>query len=351
MKLTIGTICSLFALLFLCGSGAAKAQRTQNSTGLPYLVQEVCVDQTGAVLRIDPYFCPKGDTLRQLQIGEPLPYHKHNQVEPHNPVSPQSGIDRDSDFEQHDSYPVRALNGNLLSIDPFGFEPDRSNARLDGYDVYRIDDGWTSVEETRDSGGFSITWYGANCKTYNGWVFFPLADLTPSASRPARRTSRFPASIGRRMANIGRAIAHQPLRPHLRNRLSGEQLCHPGASCPSKNYEEPLTSWEFLPKYPFAGIGSNPVKRLDAIRSIHGFIDSPGFVAHGDLEVFYFTKLYGSTRWEDWMPVQEVQANPQYQRIAEQASKYCHGTGDVEYHGVKFVVTYCRDWSAVTVLG
>lgn len=50
------------------------------------------------------------------------------------------------------------------------------------------------------------------------------------------------------------------------------------------------------------------------------------------------------------MPAGEVKANPRLQRIAEQASKYCHGTNDVEYHGVKFVVTYCRDWSAVSVL-
>ena len=50
------------------------------------------------------------------------------------------------------------------------------------------------------------------------------------------------------------------------------------------------------------------------------------------------------------MPVSEVKANPRLQRAAEQASKYCHGTGEVEYHGVKFVVTFCRDWSAVSVV-
>ena len=50
------------------------------------------------------------------------------------------------------------------------------------------------------------------------------------------------------------------------------------------------------------------------------------------------------------MPLKEVEANPQYRRLAENASKYCKGTGDVDYRGVKFVVTYCRDWSAVTAL-
>jgi hypothetical protein len=314
------------------------------------MVQEVCVSETGAVLPVDPYTCPKSDTLRPLQIGERLPYHKHNQVEPHSPASPQDGLDRDSDFEQHDSYPVRGLNGKVLSIDPFDFEPDRSNARLDGYDVYRIDDGWTSVEGTRDNGGFGITWFGANCKTHNGWVFFPLADLTPSGIKAGEAKMPISGVYYEKDGEHWPGNCPSTSQASATQSTAGDQLCHPGASCPSKDYEEPLTSWEFLPNYAFAGIGSNPVKRLDAIRTFHGFIDNPDFFAHGDLEVFYFTKLYGSTRWEDWMPLKEVEANPQYQQLAEQASKYCKGTGDHDYHGVKFVVTYCRDWSAVTVL-
>jgi hypothetical protein len=350
MKLTVSATGSLFALLFLCGPRTAKAQQAQDSTALPYLVQEVCIDQTGAVLRIDPYFCPKNDTLRQLQIGEPLPYHKHNQVEPHNPLSPQEGEDKDSDFELHDSYPVRGLNGNVLSIDPFDFEPDRFSSRLDGYDVYRIDDGWTSVEETRDSGGFGITWFGANCKLYNGWVFFPLADLSASGIKTGEVKMPISGVYWEKDGEHWPGNCLSASQASATQSTAGDLTCHPGASCPSKDYENPLTSWEFIPNYPFAGIGNNPVKRLDTIRSIHGFIDSPDFLAHGDLEVFYFTKLYGSTRWEDWMPVGALKANRKAQRAAEQASKFCHGTDDVEYHGVKFVVTFCRDWSAVSVL-
>ena len=350
MKLTITAIWSLFALLFLCRPGTAKAQRAQDSTVLPYMVQEVCIDQSGAVLHIDPFFCPKNGTLRQLQIGEPLPYHKHNQVEPHNPELPQDYEDKDGDFEQHDSYPVRDLNGKVLSIDPFDFEPERYSARLDGYDVYRIDDGWTSVEETRDSGGFGITWFGADCNLYNGWVFFPLADLTSSGIKAGEANMPISGVYWEKdgehwpgnCPSASKASATQP--------APGEMACHPGASCPSKKYETPLTTWEFIPNYPFAGIGNNPVKKLDTIRSIHGFIDGPDFLAHGDLEVFYFTKLYGSTRWEDWMPVSEVEADPRFRQMAQQVSKYCHGTDDVEHRGVKFRVTYCRDWSAVSVL-
>jgi len=348
MKLASRTIWSLFALLFLCAPGAVNAQQAQDSTVLPYLVQEVCVDPSGAVLRIDPYFCPKNSTLRPLLIGEPLPYHKHNQVEPHNPVAPHEGDDKDSDFELHDSYPVRALNGKVLSIDPFDFEPDRFSARLDGYDVYRIDDGWTSVEETRDSGGFGITWFGGGCKPYNGWVFYPMADLTATGIKTGE--TRMPISGVYWEKNGEHWLGEcSTASEATADKVAPGELCHPGASCPSKDFEKPLTTWEFIPNYPFAGIGGNPVKRLDTIRSIHGFIDSPEFLAHGDLEVFYFTKLYGSTRWEDWMPVSALKANPLARRTAEQVSKYCHGTDDVEYRGVKFVVTFCRDWSAVSV--
>lgn len=348
MRLAAIAIWSLLAILFLCGPGAGMAQ-AQDSTDLPYMVQQVCVDQTGAVLAIDPYLCPKNDTLRPLQVGELLPYHKHNQVEPHSPVSAKEGEDKDSDYELHDSYPVRAPNGKVLSINPFGFEPDRFSARLDGYDIYRVDEGWTSVEGTRDAGGFGITWFGADCKLYNGWVFFPLSDLTPTGLKAGQVNMPISGVYYEKNGEHwpGNCVPAPKASPA--KAASGE-LCHPGASCPSKDYETPLTTWEFLPNYPFAGIGRNPVKRLDAIRSIHGFLEGPEFLERGDLEVFYFTKLYGSTRWEDWMPVAEVKASPRLQQMAQQASKYCHGTDDVEYHGVKFMITYCRDWSAVTVL-
>lgn len=350
MKQTVSAICSLFAILFLCELGVAKAQGAQDSTVLPYMVQEVCVDQTGAVQRIDPYFCPKSDTLRQLQPGELLPYHKHNLVESgQNPAPEKHDPDKDSDFEQHDSYPVRALNGTMLSIDPFDFEPAGTNAALDGYDVYRVDAGWVSVEETRDSGGFGITWYGAHCKPYNGWVFFPLGDLTPSGIKAGQTKKPISGVYWEKDGEHwpGKCPTYQA---SLAQADPGELLCYPGANCPSKQFQEPLTTWDFIPKYPFAGVGNTPVKRLDTVRSIHGFINSPEFLAHGNLEVFYFTKLYGSTRWEEWEPLKEVEANPFDQREAEEASKYCKGTSDVEYQGVKFVVTMCRDWSAVTVL-
>lgn len=350
MKLAIGAIGSLFALLVLCGIGTARAQQAQSSTVLPYLVQEVCVARTGAVLRIDPYFCSKNDTLRQLRIGEPLPYHKHYQVEAHDPVAQQQDEDRVRDFKLHDSYPVRALNGTVLSINPFGLEPDTNNASLYGYDVYRIDDGWASVEETRDHGGFGITWFGSNCKPYNGWVFFPMADLTPSGIKPGQVKRPISGVYWEKDGEPWPGKCASASQPSPVQSTSAEAHCHPGASCPSKNYEEPLTTWEFIPNYPFGGIGKNPVKRLDTIRSIHGFFNSPDFLAHGDLEVFYFTKLYGSTRWEDWVPLQEWEATPRYKRRAEQVSNYCHRTGNVEYHGVKFVVVNCRDWSAVSVL-
>ena len=348
MKLTSSAICSLFALVALCAFGTAKTQETQDSTVLPYLVQEVCVNSSRKVLRIDPYFCPKTDTLRQLQIGEPLPYHKHNQVDPATAMDRPLNPDRDGDLELHDSYPVRALNGNVLSINPFDFEPDSFHAYLGGYDVYRITDGWATAEETRDSGGFSITWFGANCQ-WNGWLFFPMADLTPSGINAGDAIMPMAGGYWEKDGQHWPGACPSTYQASLPQSAPVSMLCNPGANCPS-TYQAPLESWEFIPNYPFAGIGKNPVKRLDAIRTIHNYSNTPQFLAHGNLEVFYFTKLYGSTRWEEWAPAKEVEADPQEQQTAAQVSKYCKGTGDVEYHGVKYVVIYCRDWSAVSVL-
>ena len=193
-------------------------------------------------------------------------------------------------------------------------------------------------EETRDSGGFAITWFSAHLQMFNGWGFFPLADLTPSGIKAGEAKMSISGVYWEKNGENWPGDCPSTWQASLAQSTPGELVCHPGAGCPSKHYEEPLTSWEFIPNYPFAGVGSNPVKRLDTIRSIHGFIDSPDFLEHGDLEVFYFTKLYGSTRWEDWMPLKEVEANPHYRRLAENASKYCKGTSDVEYRGVKFVV-------------
>ncbi|MFP5232341.1 MAG: hypothetical protein ACLGQX_06875 [Acidobacteriota bacterium] len=229
--------------------------------------------------------------------------------------------------QEHDSYPVRALNGEILIINPFDGEPYDRYEPHDGYDIYRIADGWASVGETKDGGGFSTTFFGANCKPYNGWVFFPASALASSQFKSGE--------------------AKMP--------IDGNYWEHNGESwpgkCPAAYNENSLTTWEFLHAYPFGGIGGNPVKRIDAIRPVHGSPNRPNFITEGHLEVFYFGKLYGATRWETWRPLQQVRTDPKTREAAAKVSGRCGQTGNVKYRGVQFAVTACQDWSAVRVLG
>lgn len=292
----------------------ACAQTLQKNMPADYLVQEVCIDQSGKMLPIDPYSCPQGDTSRPLEIGEPLPYHKHDQPGPNHPDG----------YQQHDSYPVRDLGGSLLIVNPFDYEPfDRFKSWRDGYDIYLVKDGWVSAGETKDGGGFSTTFFGANCRPYDGWVFFPASVF--ESPEPGR--------------------VEMPIHGNYWEQ-NGESW--PGA-CPSSYQMHSLTTWDFVKGNSFGGVGGNPVKTLDTLRSVHGFSTNPQFLAHGHLEVFYFTRLYGVTRWEVWTPREQVDTDDKLrQRTADVATR-CNNTDDINYEGEQFVVTACRDWSAVTV--
>jgi hypothetical protein len=79
---------------------------------------------------------------------------------------------------------------------------------------------------------------------------------------------------------------------------------------------------------------------MHTIVSYHGFEpnDVAGFKQHGHLEVFYFTREYGATRWEVWTPIDQQPTK----------TTWCSEPDTVDYKGVTFVVESCRDWSAVT---
>jgi hypothetical protein len=296
-----------------------SAQTQLNAEAMDFLVQKVCVDGTGQVERIDPYGCPAGDRLRALNPGESLPYHKHDQPDAAHPDGAQ----------RHDSWPVRDPSGKLLVINPFEYAPfGRFHPWGDGYDIYVVRDGWASVGETRDGGGFSTTFFGRNCTPYNGWVFFSLASL--ASGHPTDGSTFAP-------------ISGDHWEQH------GETW--PGV-CPSGYSLDSLTTWQWIRDYPFGGIGGAPVKPLDTIEVVHGFMRSARFLAQGHLEVFFFTKLYGITRWEVWRPRAQIESGTldaaQKEAVAR-AARMCSGAPDVVYQRENFVRAGCRDWSAVNV--
>jgi hypothetical protein len=103
-----------------------------------------------------------------------------------------------------------------------------------------------------------------------------------------------------------------------------------------------ITSWEFKPLFAFGGINGAPIKYIDTIVSSHGYSNDPSFVTAGHIETFYFTKLYGVTRWEAWYPTQ--------QNRPPQAVVTCNGLITVVYQGIPMTRVDCRDWSATQVI-
>ena len=275
-----------------------------------WFVQKVCVDSNGKVVMVDPYYCPTGDTLRPLRVGEALPYYRHDQPNP---------PDLPNGYQRSDSYPILDPMGNKLFINSRIWIDPRSNQiqHLPDYDVNLIRDGWTSVGETRDDGGFGQTFFGGNRRPYNGWVFFP--------------TNIF--------GNRGTPASGSVYMPIAGTSWEQDGVTAPG-ECPPHVSTDTLTSWRFVPKFVFSGIGGSPIKYLDTIISTHGYENSSGFLARGHLEVFYFTRLYGETRWEAWRPIAQG-IKTKYGR--------CSGPTVMAYKGVQFNLTDCRDWSAITV--
>jgi hypothetical protein len=312
-------IIGLAAFLCLAYQAAPAFAQTPLSyaQAMDFLVQKVCVDAGGHALPIDPYDCTAGDTLRSLRAGEPLPYHKHDQPDASHPEG----------LQRHDSYPLRDIEGHEVVANPFDYGPsfDHYKPWGDGYDIYLVRDGWASASKTQDGGGFSTTFYGSGCTPYNGWVFFDLASLRPSG--------------------IVDGSAYVPITGRYWEH-NGEPS--PGA-CPSSYSKDTLTTWEWIKEFPFGGIGGNPIKTLDAIRVVHGLQQTAAFAAQGHLEVFYFTKLYGITRWEVWVADQGIDSpDSALQKSIARAAQVCGGSPHVVYQGQNFTRTACRDWSAVT---
>jgi hypothetical protein len=239
-----------------------------------YLIQKVCVDTGGTVLIADPWRPPAGATLRNLAIGEKLPYFKHDQPMPGLP----------SGYQRHDSYPALDAAGNEIIINPFHYGDHPGN----GVDIYRVMDDWTSGAETQDGGGFWTTFFGTvngAVRPFNGWVFFSQNLLNSPT-----RTFTVKAPIAGRYWE-----------------QNGEYW--PGTT-PTSLGTDSETTFRIVKNCPFGGMNGNPVKTMDAIKVVHGYQSAvpqgnqvlhDQFMQKGHLEVFYFTQPYGSTRWEAWV--------------------------------------------------
>ena len=267
-----------------------------------WLVKSVCVGAANNILSIDPYNgCPAGTSLRKIQVGEALPY-----------------FNKDDFNSQWNNFPVRTASGQILVVDARQFGPnfDHQFRSHDQFDIYAVNvngDGWVSAINTRDGGGYNTTFFGPNCEVGGGWTLFPINGFR---------------SGGMNKLTIAGNYWQQ----------SGGSF--PGA-CSSVAPTDAISQWQYISGKAFGGLNGGPVKSMDTMVTIHGYEPNANFQSGGHIEVFYFTREYGLTRWEVWTPSAQ---NP----VPDTNS--CAGIKNpISYQGKSFIVTDCHDNSDVAI--
>jgi hypothetical protein len=282
---------------------------------MDWLIQHVCADRDDKPLPVDPYGgCPTGARERRLTISDPLPYYRHDE--------PDAKGGHPLGYQRHDAYPIADRRyGGVVSANDFDFDYSDPYGVMhpgdgDGYDVYRVADGFVTGGDTRDGGGYSSSFFGPDCRPFGGWVFFPvdfLKELRPGAE-------------GRTMAPIYGFHWEQGGEPW------------PGRCERGKGFSgSTLTTWFFAPQHEFGGLNGGKTKKIDAIVATHGSALPPNSpLGRFHLERIYFTDLYGATRWEAWI------SNPEH---PPRAATNCSGPTEMTYEGNVYTLTDCRDWS------
>jgi hypothetical protein len=124
-----------------------------------------------------------------------------------------------------------------------------ANARSDGYDVITLQDGWASIANTSDGGGYEQAFYGSNCRLGDGWILFPATGFL-SASQ----------------ATVSIADVY----------WEQSDQSYPGA-CPAKYSTSTQTSWKKQPAFKFGGVNGNSTKTMDAFGFLSWISVKPEF--------------------------------------------------------------------------
>lgn len=299
-----------FALL----AGEPSGAGAHSIDPMDWLVQHICADASDRPTPVDPYGgCPAGTRERRLDVNDPLPYYRHDEPgqQSHYPLG----------FQRHDAYPiVDRRYGGIVSANDFDFDYSGPYGVMhpgdgDGYDVYRVVNGWVTGGDTRDGGGYSQSFFGADCKPFGGWVLFPVGFL-----RELR-----PGAQGKTIVPIRGSYWEQA-------GMAWPGRCEQGVGFSTST----LTTWSFAPRHQFGGLGGRTSKQIDAIAATHGSALPPNSpLGRFHLERIYFTDLYGATRWESWI------SNPE---APPTAATNCSGPTGMTYEGHAYTRVACRDW-------
>ena len=308
----------------LAGPGRADIVATA-ATLRDFMIQDVCLDDSGAVL---PGVSPiDGDpaciAMRDLRLGERLPYHKHDNPAPAQRAAAPNG------YQRHDSFPVETAGFGTVVEHSFDFGAGEArrfgifDRGSDGGDIAILSPGRVAIGATEDGGaGFQL--FVGECQ----------GAVDAAAVARSWLIAEFDADLPAPLE--GETIAR------LKDLRAGRQQ-----TCPSR-FAAAYTSWRVVPFRYRAASGQGAPVTLATLISEHYGGAEPATADH--VERFYFTRELGGTRWERW---QNARGNAQFSAatIAERAAWFA-ATGRCSpapppAGGATMVLVDCREWSRI----
>lgn len=274
---------------------------SSNPGYLDYVIQDVCTDAYGNIVHGDPAYC---STKRNVRIGERVPYIVTD-------MERTTGVRYQGLF----SYPTLGTDG-LIKImvsknmqGPFNSSFSyRFNDNHDGYDMLDVDGGAVSGIRTSDPGCFDQIISNTSQRRH-GWIFFGV-NLDSSSSNHSIRIDRISPSL-----------------PSNCERVSQDTS---GSVRDIWNSPTP--------------VGYESGKVLNSIVTYH-FAHYNLAQQNNALEKYFFTREYGFTRWEAWIPRNRCYAEGKW--YCNDPSAYiggrCAGSGTTEFGGQIWVRIDCRD--------
>lgn len=277
---------ALAAGLALTGAATALPARAQAQSDRlqDFMIMDVCVDQHD---RIDPALVPGDQNCtrrRNIRAGEAVPYHLHNYPSPGAPCPQRLGT------VSKDNIPIEKHGvTRIVSFYDRGVDHSCPDAKPDAPSFGKLDTG-------REGG--SVQWIDEKWGYIMGsWSPVALSYwLTPSCAGAPDTSGRFrygwvigPATLPPE-GQGGFAVFQSKL-------ITGKNGAEPeAAGCPTR-FAKPFTMWM---RDRFTYKDGRSFDSLISLRYSSSAKDGQGPGPASQVEITYWTKEFGLTRWEKW---------------------------------------------------
>ena len=278
-----------------------------------FLVQDVCLDAQANVLSDKGPSDGACQSRRNLEAGEALSYHKHDQHGVDTSPAAAQGYQRSDSFPSaNGKYIVQSLDFGV-SGSSFGTK----DVTQDGFNIYESRGDRASIVAKEDGYGSLEYFVSSTC-------------------------SQSPYNVSRDN-NDSWVIADTFLFTGG-NTVSSTKTGSSPTYCPG-SFDQSYTTWNMLPSFTYTS--SESLKTLVSTHYSHATIETSDHK-----EVFYFTDEYGATRWERWERLDTPYHTDEVSRAASKdASGVCNNAPGILVDGLgSYGAWYrvdCREWTVI----